>query len=59
MNRESGIKMNALPYVKQIASVGSCYIIGSSTQCSVMTWGGKEVQGGGDICIHRAETNTT
>ena len=58
-----------MPCVKQMASGNLRYSTGSSARCSVMTqMGGMrgEVQEGGDICIHiadslrcTAETNTT
>ena len=64
---ESSIEIYTLPYVKQIAIGRLVYNIGSSAQCSVITWRGRrEAQDGGDICIlmadsccGTAETNTT
>ena len=74
MNWEIGIDVCELPCIKQIASGDLLCSAGSSAWCSVVTWiggmgvgwSGKEVQEGGDICIHiadslccTAETNTT
>ena len=71
-NWEIRFDINTLPCVKQIAGGNLLYSTGSSAQCSVTTymgdggWGGREVQEGGDRCIHMAdslhctaETNTT
>ena len=57
---------------QEVGVKGQLYSTGSSAWCSVLTWRGevgqvgREVQGGGDICIHKAdslcctaETNTT
>ena len=57
---------------QEVGVKGQLYSAGSSAWCSVLTWRGevgqvgREVQGGGDICIHKAdslcctaETNTT
>ena len=74
MNWVIGIDICALPCVKQIASGNLLCSAGSSARCSIMTylggWDGggcgREVQEGGEICIHTAdslhctaETNTT
>ena len=67
MNWEAETHIYTLPCVKQIASGKLLYSTGSSAQCSGMTQkGGREVQNGGDICIHitdslcsTAETNIT
>ena len=72
MNWETGLKVCALPCVKQIASGKLLYTAGSSAQCSVMTQRGRvglgvgERSERGDIGIYTAdslcctaETNTT
>ena len=71
MNWEIGIDVCALPRVKHMASGNLLYSTGSPAQCSVVTQmdgmgGEREVQEGGDICMHIAdslrctvETNTT
>ena len=67
MNWESSADIYTLSCVKQIASGKLLHSTGSSARCSVMAWrGGREVQEGGGICVHiadslhhRAETNTT
>ena len=73
MNWEIEIDIYTLPCVKQRAIGNLLYTTGSSAGCSVGTYMcgmgggcGREVQEGGDICIHiadslcyTAETNTT
>ena len=72
MNRETSIDTHTLQCVKQIASRKLLYSRGSSAWCPAMTWrggmvgDGREVQEGGSICMHIAdshsctvETNTT
>ena len=71
LNREVRIDIYTLPWVNQGASGNLLHSTGNSARCSVMTYkggmgvGGREVQEGGDICIHvadsfpcTAETNT-
>ena len=74
MNWEIRFDINILPYVKQTVG-GNLWLhsTGTSAPCSVMmqmcgmgVWGRREVQEGGDICIHItdslcciAETNIT
>ena len=51
---------DTLPRVKQIASGTLLYSTGGSAQCSrEVRWvgGEKEVQEGGDICIHMADSH--
>ena len=63
MNWEIRIDIYTLPCVKEIASGNLLYSTGSSAlwRPRWVGWGGgREVQEGGDICIHcTAETNTT
>ena len=56
MNWEIGTDTYTPPCVKEIASGNLLYSTGSSAQCSVMGGGGREVQEGGDICIHTADS---
>ena len=65
MNWEIGIDIYTLPRIKQIASGNLLYSTGSSAKRSMMTkMGGvvfgegmQEVQEGGDICIHIADSH--
>ena len=68
MNWEIGIDICALPHVKQTASGNLRYSTGDSALYSVFSvfsplldewggeWGGREVQEGGDICAHIADS---
>ena len=71
-NQGSSTDIYTLPCVKQAASRKLLYSRGSSAWCPAMTWrggmvgDGREVQEGGSICMHSAdshsctvETNTT
>ena len=65
-NWESSMETLTLPYVKETASGNLLYEAGSSTPCSVTTWGwagwggevggGREVQVGGHICTPMADS---
>lgn len=58
MNWETGTDLNTLSCVKPIAGRNLQYSVGSSAQCSAITWiGGMEVGvREGDMCIDRAES---
>ena len=65
MNWGMSTDIYALPCVKQRAG-GSCCIVQQAQFGALCGWGGREVQGEEDICIHiadsfhcTAETNTT
>ena len=55
-NGDGTMKTYSLPHVKQIASGNLLYDSGSSNCCSRGVGGGREAQGGGDMCIPMADS---
>ena len=47
MNRESSMETCTLPYVRQTPEGICCITQRAQAQCSVTTWGGDRVRGGG------------
>ena len=49
VDRQSSMETYTPPFVKQTVSANLLFDLGSSNRDSVITWGGREAQGRGDM----------